>query len=264
MPTIDRNSLLDLLDQKLSAEDLNDLAFALRLDVADLEGATKRGRLRSLIEYFERRDQMGQLLDAIRKQRPDILAADVTYAALAEAPSAAAEPTADASQTATIASLSDIIARDPTNAQAYFDRAEMYRDQGDYQSAIPDYTRATLLLPGYAPAYSGLANCYLDSGDSVRALENYNKAIELDKDPYDIMDRGQIYVEQGNLEAAIKDFTEAIRLKPDLSWAYYYRGLAYGRQKDNEKAVADLKQAASLDSDLKGDIEEDLRKLGVQ
>lgn len=293
MSTIDRENLLDLLDQKLSAEDLAELTFYLKLDQSNLEGTTKRGRLRSLIDTYERRGQMHTLLAAITRMRPDVIASETTYATPSPPPLPAsrrfsisrrwlliggaivavlalafagvrAYRTGAPSNAVTLVTLNETIAREPNNADAYFNRGELYRDQGEYRSAIDDYAKVTTLRPGYAGGFSRLGLCYGVVGDYDRAIENYGKAIDLAENPEDLLSRGEIYADQGNLDSAVTDFTEAIRLDSQFARAYYARGLAYKRQKENDKAIADFEQIMTLDTDLRSDAQEELRKLGAR
>lgn len=74
MQIADRKSLLDTLDDRLSAEEVREIVFDLDLDWNNLAGEdTKRGKLRSLIEYHERRDCLTRLMEVIAARRPDIL-----------------------------------------------------------------------------------------------------------------------------------------------------------------------------------------------
>ena len=52
--------------------------------------------------------------------------------------------------------------------------------------------------------------------------------------------------EKGNLDKAIADYTEAIRLNPELELAYFGRGLAYEAKGVTTKAEADFAQAKKL------------------
>ena len=51
---------------------------------------------------------------------------------------------------------------------------------------------------------------------------------------------------QGNLDDALRDFSEAIRLRPDFMDAYYNRALVRRKKADNSAAIADLQAYLDL------------------
>ena len=55
--------------------------------------------------------------------------------------------------------------------------------------------------------------------------------------------RGKAYAAKGQLVRAIRDFSEAIRLNPNMGAYYQDRGLAYQALGQREKARADLATA---------------------
>ena len=55
------------------------------------------------------------------------------------------------------------------------------------------------------------------------------------------------YKHESEWDAAIADFTEAIRLDPKLVWAYQGRGDAYRKKAEWNKAIADYTEVLRLD-----------------
>ena len=278
MPTLDRKRLLDILDSRLNAEEVATLVFDLALDPANLEGAIKRARLRSLIDYCERRGQMDQLITTVIALRPDVLPPDTVYAApriapphlgwqfpawrrwliagllialvLAAArvgaqwygsPSQAGDPA--------IARLTRLIQQQPNNPTAYYERAELYRNKSDYDHAIADYSQVIKLRPDDGTAYYFLGVSYDAIGNQAGAFDNYTKAIELAPTEWVFLGRGSIYVKRGDLDHALNDFTEAIRLGPTVIQGYYNRGLVYQQKNENAKAMADFEKVLELSPD---------------
>ena len=53
--------------------------------------------------------------------------------------------------------------------------------------------------------------------------------------------------QKGDFDAAIMDFTEAIRLDPKDAGAFYNRGVAYDQKRDFDAGIKDLTEAIRLD-----------------
>src|ERR1019366_2767812 len=57
-------------------------------------------------------------------------------------------------------------------------------------------------------------------------------------------ERGQIYLEDGDLQKSIRDCSKSIQVNPTLD-AYYQRGEAYEKLGEHQKAIADFDAAIS-------------------
>jgi tetratricopeptide (TPR) repeat protein len=58
--------------------------------------------------------------------------------------------------------------------------------------------------------------------------------------------RGIAYQGKGDVDRAIADFTEAIRLQPRFTMAYASRGSAYEAKSECDRAAADYSEAVRL------------------
>ncbi len=88
-----------------------------------------------------------------------------------------------------------------------------------YQDAISYMQQAIQEKPGYGDATWSMAGFYYSMGDYSKASENYTKAIDLFKG-----------------------------VDSSLNKLYYWRGMVKSAQYDEEGALADFKQAISIDS----------------
>jgi tetratricopeptide (TPR) repeat protein len=89
---------------------------------------------------------------------------------------------------------------------------------------------------------------YLEKGQYDQAITEFTKAIELDpKFAWAYNNRGNAYAQgKGQLDQAISDFTKAIELDPKLAKAYNNRGGAYGDKGQYDQAISDCNKAIEL------------------
>jgi tetratricopeptide (TPR) repeat protein len=142
---------------------------------------------------------------------------------------------------------------DPNYVAAYHGRGLAYRNKNDNDRAIADYTQAIRFDPNYAVAYTARGNAYSDKGDHDRAIADYTQAIRLDPNyAAAYTARGNAYYSKGDYDTAIADHTQAIRLDPNKANAYHNRGSAYERKGENDRAFADYDLAIRLDPNFAG------------
>jgi tetratricopeptide (TPR) repeat protein len=80
------------------------------------------------------------------------------------------------------------------------------------------------------------------------ALSDCNEAIRLySGNPGAYLNRGNAYLSKSDPEHALADFNAAIRLDPKSAWAYAARGNLYKNRGNLERALADLNEAIKLD-----------------
>ena len=58
--------------------------------------------------------------------------------------------------------------------------------------------------------------------------------------PEEFIIRGTIFGEEGKFDLAVRDFTEAIRLRADYDLAYYNRGITYVKMERYEEGIQDF------------------------
>ncbi len=101
--------------------------------------------------------------------------------------------------------------------------------------------------PGLAWAYIHRGNAYKAKRDLDHAIADYNEALRLDPtaaSPYN--NRGNAYQVRGDLDRAIADYNEAIRLDPKNALAYFNRANAYLAQSNFDRAIADFNEEIRL------------------
>ncbi len=90
-------------------------------------------------------------------------------------------------------------------------------------------------------------NAYVEKGEYDKAIAEYTEAIRLD--PTDVKtyyNRGLTYRNKGDHDQAIADFTETIRLHPQNPVFYSFRANVYRALGDDAKAAKDEGKAREL------------------
>ena len=89
-----------------------------------------------------------------------------------------ADAAAQASSAGNLASLTQIIERNPQDPASYNTRGVVYAKLGRYSSAVADFSHAIELDPHFAGAYTNRALAYRQMKKDDLALQDFNQAIE--------------------------------------------------------------------------------------
>ncbi|MEH1931679.1 tetratricopeptide repeat protein [Nostoc sp.] len=110
-----------------------------------------------------------------------------------------------------------------------------------------DYTKAITINPQDAEAYYNRGNLYSDQKKWELALADFTKAIAINpQDAEAYVHRGNIYSDQKKWELALADYNKAIAINPQFVEAYLSRGMVYLNKGEPQKTVPDLQQAAQI------------------
>jgi tetratricopeptide (TPR) repeat protein len=146
---------------------------------------------------------------------------------------------------------SKLISLTPDKWDLYLLRAEEYWKLGNRKAAFDDVAAALRLHPG-DEVLRHRATMYIANGDVKKALADIDEVKVKDFDLF--MQRGEIHSKNlwglspvRNNQEAIKDFTKALRLKPDSVEAYVNRASVYSEMREPQKAIDDLCIAIKLD-----------------
>ena len=123
-----------------------------------------------------------------------------------------------ASSPANIASLTDVVVRNPNDPQAFNVRGAVFGQAGKNEEALADFNKAISLDPNYAQAYANRALVYRHTRRLDLALADYNKAVAIDAGyAAAYLGRGLVHRQKGQLIQALQDFNKAIALQPNMA-----------------------------------------------
>jgi tetratricopeptide (TPR) repeat protein len=166
-----------------------------------------------------------------------------------------------------IADYTHIIEQDSHNIQAYFQRGQTYNLLGQEATALKDLNQAIhwarMHSLGQLKHFSGTlsetiqtlktelkkpkpseANLDLSTEMTIEAsIADYTRTLAAQPNATAYFKRAQSRALLGDLQGAIADYTETIRLDPDYPQAFYRRGLNRSALGDTSGATQDLNQA---------------------
>lgn len=143
-----------------------------------------------------------------------------------------------------IAIFSELIARNPNNANHYSNRGLVYFHSGRAASALADYNRAIELNPRLDSAYNNRANYYAAQGQFLEAILDYDVALDLN--PANVrawINQGITYRDLEMYDRALESFDLALCLGKLEGHVYAERGRTYHLRGDWNCAVGDYHRA---------------------
>lgn len=157
-------------------------------------------------------------------------------------------PAADADTDQAIATLTQAIAANPQDKEAYFKRAFLEMEKGRNDLALADLNQVVGLDPQFAPGYVHRAYVYLLGDDDDRALSDLNLAIQLNPQSAEAYyHRSFVYLMKKFDDQAIADLNKVIEIDPQFTQAYFRRARVNMAKGFYDRAIADFQQAIQQD-----------------
>lgn len=150
----------------------------------------------------------------------------------------------------TVTLFEQAIAATEVNPLAHNNIGVYYMNQNDCQKAVPHFLEAIRIKGNYAYPYHGLGVCASRATPPTGAMYFFRKALEIDPQlTRALVDRGVLYMRQGDYDAAADDFERALRIKPDHEAAHANLGLIRLRAGDLINAETHLREARRINPD---------------
>lgn len=148
-----------------------------------------------------------------------------------------------------IESLTEIIEKNPQDANTLNLRGTAYGQIGDYRKAMDDFNAALKVKSNFPQAYANRALVFVKIEKLPRAIADYDRAIEINPDyAAAYVGRGNVHRLLNEHRQAIADFTKAISIQPDPV-AYFNRGLSRQKLGLHSEAIDDFDNAIGFRAD---------------
>jgi len=132
-------------------------------------------------------------------------------------------------------------------AELLTNRGVVQQFMGDFVNAIRDYQAAVKIDPSYALAYYNAANVYFRQRQFQQALSYFSKALSWYADDESaILNRAITKVMMKDTRGAIQDFNRAVDLNPYAAHVYFNRANLYASLRKYKESEEDYTRALSL------------------
>ena len=139
---------------------------------------------------------------------------------------------------------------DTTNSEQVLFSAEMNSQQGKFNDALKNYSRAIKLSPNYSRAIMGRGLLNAEMENHTAALIDFSMALNthLEDTGHVYFNRGKTRMKLEDWQGGINELTLALEYTPNNINARIVRAIAFRRIKENNKAFNDLNFCISIDS----------------
>lgn len=142
----------------------------------------------------------------------------------------------------------------PNCVDCHFNIGVAYSRLERFDDAEAAYREALRIRSDYATAYYGLAELYAGQNRLAEAAAarteatriSVNSLVAEQAQARDSLNRGLGFLNSGNMEDALRQFTVALSTDSTLAEAYYWRGRAYETRGDRDAAILALSRYLSL------------------
>jgi tetratricopeptide (TPR) repeat protein len=133
----------------------------------------------------------------------------------------------------------------------YNERGRLWVAVQKYEVALQNFNQAILLKPDYAIPYFNRGIALNDLNRPNEAFLAFNKSVELDPNDFDsYYQRASILDDRSNWRGVYDDANKMIQLQPDNRLGYEFRGHAYIQVGQNQAAINDFTKAISIDASI--------------
>ncbi len=162
--------------------------------------------------------------------------------------------------------LAKALAVDPYDAAAYDLSGQVMAMKREMAGALYNFQKAVRLRPGYPPYLYDHALALVQAGQYDQAKTQVQAAIQADPNYAEAREvLGALYTRENQPESAIKEYRQAIAIRPSMTRVQLNLGLLLYAQGNRAEAIEHLRIAASdTNPAVAGPASQALQRLGVR
>ncbi|MBP2680216.1 MAG: Type phosphodiesterase / nucleotide pyrophosphatase [Candidatus Krumholzibacteriota bacterium] len=136
----------------------------------------------------------------------------------------------------------------PENPDAYNNLGQRYQEQGEYEKAIEQFTKALAINPNFPSALNNIGVCYGRVKRYDLAEASFRKALSLKKnDVYAMNNLAILFLETGKLEDAARFGEMAVQTEPNYANGHLTLGSVYATAGNLDRAEREFMKVLELD-----------------
>ncbi len=136
----------------------------------------------------------------------------------------------------------------------FYNNGVKAHNEGDYVTAIQCYEKCLVANPKHSLARQNISQAYYNQSVNAYNTNNYQRSIMFAENALRYDKKPDVYALVGNnhqrlkdYQAALVDFTEAIKISDQPAAYYAARSWVYNDMLDNANRLADMEKAAELE-----------------
>lgn len=146
-------------------------------------------------------------------------------------------------------SINAQLLQDPSNAELYIKRSQLYIQYKQFEEAIGDAKRAIRIDSTVANYYVTLADVYFAENKTRQTKEILERTVvKFPESTEALMKLSELYFIVKQYKEAIAHINKALKINENIARAYYLKGSIYRESGDTTKAVSSLETAIEQDN----------------
>ncbi len=162
--------------------------------------------------------------------------------------------------------FSQVIAADPSVAEAHYNHGLALKNRGDLAAAIENYRRAIDIRPAYPEAFYNLGIALKAAGDETGAIDSYRQAIKINPGYAKALHNlGNVLKTRGDFAGALDCYNQEFRIQPNVAELNISIGDALAELRRFDEAVDAFEKALKIDPEsreAKGHLGTNLMRVG--